>query len=307
VLSWGASAGATSYDVYFGTTSTSLVATVTGTTYTPGTLAANTVYNWGVVAKNSAGSNSSASWTFTTGAAVVPPPAAPASPNPASGAAGVNLTPTLSWGAAANATSYDVYFGQSSPPAFVTNTTGTSFTPGTLTSSTNYSWMVVAKNSSGSATSSTWTFTTSAPGPVMPTEISASPSSGSGNVETIVLTFGDGSGFADIAGAGAMINSTQSGTNACWFYYNRSSNSLSLASDSTASWTPLPTGGSVSNSQCTISSVSTTGSGTTFSLKLTITYTRTFLGTRNVYGYVQSLEGLSPGYQHLGSWIVPSR
>jgi hypothetical protein len=306
VLSWGAATGATSYDVYFGTTSTSLVATVTGTTYSPGTLAANTVYNWGVVAKNSAGSNSSAGWTFTTGAAAVPLPAAPANPNPASGATGVNLTPTLSWGAAANATSYDVYFGQSSP-AFVTNTTGTSYTPGALTSSSTYSWLVVAKNSSGSATSATWTFTTSAPGPVTPTEVSASPSSGSGKIETLVLTFGDGNGFTDIAGAGAMINSSQNGTNACWFYYDRSSNSLSLASDSTANWTPVPTGGSVSNSQCTISSVSATGFGTTFSLKLVITYNRTFAGTRNVYGYVQSMGGRSPGYQLLGSWIVPNR
>jgi hypothetical protein len=307
VLSWGAATGATSYDVYFGTTSTSLVATVTGTTYTPSTLAASTTYVWGVVAKNSAGTNSSAAWTFTTGAAAPPPPAAPANPNPASGATGVSSSPTLGWSASANATSYDVYFGTSSSPAFVTSTTGTTYTPGALASSSAYSWKVVAKNNSGTASSAVWTFTTSAPPPVAPTAVSATPTSGTGSSETLTLSYADGNGFADIAGAGAMINATFNGVNACWFYYDRSSNILSLASDSTSTWTALPQRGTVQNSQCRISSVTVRGSGNTFSLTVAINYTNTFVGTRNIYGYVQNKAGLSSGYQPLGSWKVTSQ
>src|SRR5205807_8027394 len=55
-LTWSAATGATSYDVYFGTASTPLLATnVTTTSYSPAALTASTTYFWRVVAKNSAG------------------------------------------------------------------------------------------------------------------------------------------------------------------------------------------------------------------------------------------------------------
>lgn len=88
------------------------------------------------------------------------PPAAPALVSPSNGATGVSLMPTLSWNAAGGATSYDVYFGASSSPPFVTNTTGTSYAPATLSSGTIYYWKVVAKNGAGSTSSATWSFTT---------------------------------------------------------------------------------------------------------------------------------------------------
>jgi hypothetical protein len=73
---WYTAARATSYDVYFGTSSNPpKIATVTppagmsawvpGTMYQYVTRAAHTTYNWRVVAKNSAGSASSAIWRFT--------------------------------------------------------------------------------------------------------------------------------------------------------------------------------------------------------------------------------------------------
>ncbi len=67
-LIWNAAAGATSYDVYFGTQSPPpLVTTTTGTTYAPGTLAAGATYYWQVVAVNEAAGVSSETWSFTTG------------------------------------------------------------------------------------------------------------------------------------------------------------------------------------------------------------------------------------------------
>ena len=54
------------YDVYFGTSSTPpYVGTVTGLPYVPGKLTFGTVYYWRIVARNSAGSTSSAVWSFT--------------------------------------------------------------------------------------------------------------------------------------------------------------------------------------------------------------------------------------------------
>ena len=66
-LSWSSS-GATSYDVYFGTSgSPPLVSSdQIAATYTTGTLAASTVYNWKIVAKNSGGSTTGSIWSFTT-------------------------------------------------------------------------------------------------------------------------------------------------------------------------------------------------------------------------------------------------
>jgi uncharacterized repeat protein (TIGR01451 family) len=61
-LTWSPSAGATSYDVYFGAS----VANVATTAFSPGQLSAGTTYYWQVAAKNSSGSNPSATWSFTT-------------------------------------------------------------------------------------------------------------------------------------------------------------------------------------------------------------------------------------------------
>lgn len=69
-LSWAASAGADSYDVYFGTTAdpTTLVGNVTTTNYTGSTtLALNTTYYWKVVPKNTVGSATGCTvYSFTT-------------------------------------------------------------------------------------------------------------------------------------------------------------------------------------------------------------------------------------------------
>jgi hypothetical protein len=84
----------------------------------------------------------------------------PALSSPTNSAAGVSLTPSLSWTAVSGATSYDVYFGASSPPPLVTNVTVTSYAPAALVANTTYYWQVVAKNSAGSTSSAIFSFTT---------------------------------------------------------------------------------------------------------------------------------------------------
>jgi hypothetical protein len=92
------------------------------------------------------------------------------SPFPANGATGVTTTPMLSWNALAGANSYDVYFGTSSAPPFATNTTLTSYTPGTLVSDTIYYWRIIGRSSGGNTQSAIYSFTTqlTATGPVIP-------------------------------------------------------------------------------------------------------------------------------------------
>jgi virginiamycin B lyase len=66
-LTWSASIGAISYDVYLGTSSSpAFVGTTTNTSYAPPPLLPNQTYYWQIVAHDSLGMNPSAVWSFTT-------------------------------------------------------------------------------------------------------------------------------------------------------------------------------------------------------------------------------------------------
>jgi hypothetical protein len=163
VLTWGAASGATSYNVYFGASATPpFVGTTAGTTYSPGNLNPNTTYYWYLISEGPSGATQSFIWYFTTGAASSGPPAAVTVFSPGQGATNVSVTPTITWGVATGATSYDVYFGTASMPPFVTNTTATSYTPPALSPNTTYNWFLISRNSSGTTTSFPWFFTTGA-------------------------------------------------------------------------------------------------------------------------------------------------
>jgi hypothetical protein len=181
-LSWSA-AGATSYDVKFGTSSPPPQVTTgqAAASYAP-PLTAGTTYFWQIVAHNSGGVTTGAIWSFTT-AAPPPPPAAPGSPSPASGAIGVATSSTLSW-SAAGATSYDVRFGTSSPPPqVVTGQAAASYVPA-LSPSTTYFWQIIAHNSGGITSGAIWSFTTAAAPAPPAAPGSPSPAAGATGVAT---------------------------------------------------------------------------------------------------------------------------
>jgi hypothetical protein len=74
-LDWANAAGATSYDVYFGTSTTPpFVANVAMSSYDLPTLSASTIYYWKIVAKNACGNTSGPVWRFQTGAGANNPP-----------------------------------------------------------------------------------------------------------------------------------------------------------------------------------------------------------------------------------------
>jgi hypothetical protein len=156
ILSWSASAGASSYDIFLGTSSNPpLVVSTPSTSYAPPALTANTVYYWRVVATNSMGSATSGTYSFTT---ISGAPGAPTNLYPIDGATGISLTPTLTWSGSAGASSYDVYFGTDSNCPLVSSTIGTSYQPPALTGG-KYYWRIVAKNSFGSTSSAAISFT----------------------------------------------------------------------------------------------------------------------------------------------------
>ena len=67
-LSWTPGTGASTHNVYFGTSSSpALIGSQSASTYTPGTLAANTKYYWRIDEQNSTGTTTGTLWSFTTG------------------------------------------------------------------------------------------------------------------------------------------------------------------------------------------------------------------------------------------------
>lgn len=148
-----------------------IVASNTASTTLSATLAAKPsgeVWYYYVVSAQADGNTIwSAPMWITWGGSSCTLPGTPSLTSPASGATGVSTTPVLSWAAVSGATSYDLYLGTSSSPAFHSNTTATSVTSSTLAAGTTYYWRVVAKNACGSGpSSSTRSFTTAGGGAV---------------------------------------------------------------------------------------------------------------------------------------------
>jgi fibronectin type 3 domain-containing protein len=191
-VSWSAVTGATSYNIYWSTSSA--VSTTTGTKiagvtspYVQTGLSAGTTYYYVVTAVNSVGeSAASARATATTNA---PPPAVPAAPTGVSATGGANQV-TVSWSAVSGATSYNLYWSKTSG---VTTATGTKIAGATspyvqtgLTASTAYYYVVTAVNGSGeSPASAQATATTNAPAPVIPAAPTGVTATGGTNQVTL--------------------------------------------------------------------------------------------------------------------------
>ncbi len=205
-LTWQASANASSYDVFFGTSfNPQFLANQTGTSRTVSVTPGQT-YWWKVVAKvncNSSLTNATPVWSFTVQPSCNAPGAfslsAPGNSQSLSSTTSVNLT----WQASANASSYDVFFGTSSNPQFLANQTGTSRTVN-VTPGQTYWWKVVAKvncNSSLTTAAGVWSFSvqTVSPGSVIQFGNPSYAVAENGTIGTVTITrFGDVSGTATV-------------------------------------------------------------------------------------------------------------
>ena len=91
---------------------------------------------------------------------VLCPPDQATNPNPANGAANININVVISWAPGARAESHDIYFGTQSPGTFQRNQTETTFAPGTLLSGKTYYWRIDEVNFYGKTTGTVWSFKT---------------------------------------------------------------------------------------------------------------------------------------------------
>ncbi|MFL5242206.1 MAG: fibronectin type III domain-containing protein [Gemmataceae bacterium] len=182
VVSWSASPGATSYNVFRSTTSgsegkTPWVFGLTSTSFTDSGLVNGTTYYYEVSAVNPGGQSPLSSEVSAT--PQVPAPGAPSSVAITAGDGQVSLF----WTAASGATSYDVYRsttqgGEGATP-LQTNVSLTSFTDSGLTDGTTYYYEISAVNAGGeSPLSSEVSATPQVPAPGTPVNVAGKPGDG---------------------------------------------------------------------------------------------------------------------------------
>ena len=162
-LSWEGDGGATSYDVYFGTSDPpDFIRNQTGTTYDPpGDLNHDTLYYWRIDPRNGAGVTTGALWSFRTEPEPLSSPEQVTNRSPRKSAQGVSVGVTLSWEDSGGARSYDVYLGTSDPPDFIRNQTGATYDPpGDLSHDAIYYWRIDPRNGAGVTTGGVWSFAT---------------------------------------------------------------------------------------------------------------------------------------------------
>ena len=286
----------------FGTSSTPpLVTNTTSTLYTPSTLSAGVQYYWQIVAKTSTGSSASAIWSFTT---LPAPRAPPVVSSPSNGATGQALSTGIVWNAASGATSYDVYFGTSSAPPFVTNTTSTAYTPATLTAGIQYFWQIVAKNSSGGTASAIWSFTT-VPSGAHP--VSVSPSPGTAGRQVFTFTAQDVNGAGSIKYAQFLFSKPGlTALNACYVSYDPVANVFYLLSDNKTQWYGLVAGSAstTGNAQCLIHGATSGSSKASNNLitTLDLSFRTPFAGTKTNLEFAGDTSGQTSGWASVGSW-----
>ncbi|MHC4739603.1 MAG: PA14 domain-containing protein, partial [Planctomycetota bacterium] len=96
-LSWTTGSGATSHDVYFGTSSPgTFQGNQAATTFDTGTMSNDTTYYWRIDEVNASGTTTGSVWSFTT---IVAAPGQASSPSPADSAADIAVDTDLSWSA----------------------------------------------------------------------------------------------------------------------------------------------------------------------------------------------------------------
>lgn len=158
-ISWNASSGATSYNVYWSTTTGVTKANgtkITGATspYVHPVLTNGTAYFYVVTAVNTAGESADSAQVSATPVAPLVPPAAPSGLTATAG----NAQATVSWGPVSGAASYNLYWSTTSG---VTKLNGTKITGATspyvhlgLTNGNTYYYVVTAVNANGESADS---------------------------------------------------------------------------------------------------------------------------------------------------------
>ena len=146
-----------------------------------------------------------------------------------------------------------------------------------------------------------------APPPQIPSAVSVTPSSGSGNAVVFSAQYSDSGGAVALTAVSLLVNTSASTAFACYVAYNPVSHVLTLANDDPATGSQVVTfgGGSQQNSRCIVngagSSVNLVGSILT--LNISLTFQPGFSGADSVYMYAAD-AGANTGWVSRGTWTV---
>jgi hypothetical protein len=144
-----------------------------------------------------------------------------------------------------------------------------------------------------------------------PSLVSLSPAVSSGASQTLTATFNAPGGYQTLDVLNVLINTSLDGRQACYLAYSRSANALYIVADSgdasQISGKVMDGTGTVSNSQCSVALVSSSasGSGNTFTLVLSLTFSASFAGNKVIYAAARDLSQNNSGWQTMGVHNVP--
>ena len=169
ILTWTPGFGARIHTVYFGdnfdeVNNAAGGMPTGGASYDPGTLESEKIYYWRVDEFDALETHKGDVWAFTT-------PGAVGNSQPANGAADVQINETLSWTAADNAASHELYFGTDADAVNNATTASPEYVgpkalgaeshdPGGLAWDSGYAWRVDEVYADGTVKGLVWTFAT---------------------------------------------------------------------------------------------------------------------------------------------------
>jgi hypothetical protein len=124
------------------------------------------------------------------------------------------------------------------------------------------------------------------------------------------FSFADTQSVQDLGVMNILVNDFLDGRHACYLAYSRPSNTLYLENDNgdaLLAGQPLADGGSIGNSQCSVTwgPDATTIGGNTLTLTLNIAFSSAFAGNRVFYLAARDVnEGNNTDWQSMGVWSV---
>ena len=149
----------------------------------------------------------------------------------------------------------------------------------------------------------------------IPTTGTITPSSGAGSVNTaqaFSASYGDLDGWQNLQQVCLLISpSSGTLTNSCYVYYNQNTNRLYLRNDPNTAWLGGYAPGSskaIENSYAKLNCAQTaiSGTGTSLTVKWSVTLKAPFTGTRNTYLSARDDQNTASGWQPRGTWSIPN-
>lgn len=143
--------------------------------------------------------------------------------------------------------------------------------------------------------------------PAMPSAVSVSPNGNTGSSQTFQFVFADSQDPANLTATAIDFGSSSTSlNNSCFIVYDSLRATVQLEYDNLTSSTSkaVNSTATLSNGQCSIGASVASFSGLSVILTLTIEFTASFNGSRNIYMFASDASGASTGWVKNGTYTV---